>query len=121
MDEDKVTTAIALIFNANSDISLLAATYIGGDLALFDLCELSFIIVAELGAQTLACSPDGRTLGTRDSIGDIQLFEFEYLRLMYRIQAGMYQIKGITLSYDSLDFCDVRGLHCDVWEPSVLR
>ena len=118
--ETKVTPAIGLIFNPKPEISLLAATYIDGDLALFDPCELSLITIVEAGAQTLACSPDGRTLATGDSIGNIQLFEFESLRLMYRIRADEHQIKSIAFSHDGLRFCDARGPQCNIWEPSVL-
>jgi len=120
LDENEVTSAIALVFNPKPDISLLAATYIDGDLALYDPCEFSLIAVIEAGAQALACSPDGRTLVTGDSIGNIQLFEFETLRLMYRIRADEYQIKCLTFSNDGLRFFDVRGPQCNVWEPSVL-
>lgn len=120
VDDAKVTPAIALLFNPKPEISLLAATYIDGDLALYDPCELSLLTVVEAGAQALACSPDGRTLITGDSIGNIQLFEFETLRLMYRIRADEYQIKGLAFSNDGLRFCDVRGPQCNVWEPSVL-
>lgn len=119
-DETKVTPAIGLIFNPKSEISLLAATYLDGDLALFDPCELSLITIVEAGAQTLACSPDGRTLATGDSIGNIQLFEFESLRLMYRIRADEYEIRSIAFSHDGLRFCDARGPQCNIWEPSVL-
>ena len=120
MDEEKVTPVVAIIFSPRPDISLLAATYIDGDLALFDPCELYLIAVVEADAQVLACSPDGRTLATGDSIGNIQLFEFETLRPMYRIRADEYQIKGLAFSDDGLRFCDVRGPQCNVWEPSIL-
>ena len=89
LDEDKVTPAIGPIFNPDQDISLLATTDIGGDLAPFDLCELSLVTVVDLGAQTLALCPDGLTFVTGGSVSNIQLFEFESLRLMYWIKAGL--------------------------------
>ncbi|KAL2047178.1 hypothetical protein N7G274_001197 [Stereocaulon virgatum] len=120
MDDAMVAPAIGLAFNLKSNVSLLPATYIDGDLALFDPCELSFITVVEAGAQVLACSPDGRTLATGDSIGNIQLFDFETLKLMYRIRADEYQIKGLAFSHDGLRFSDVRGPQCNIWVLSIL-
>ena len=115
-----VTPVLDLVFNSNPDISLLVAAYIDGDLALYDPCELTLLIIIQADATVLACSPNGRTLATGSSDGTIQLYEFETLRLLYRIQADDYAIRAITFSSDSLRFVDVRGPQCSVWEPSVL-
>ena len=120
LEEAGVTPVLDLVFNSNPDISLLAATYIDGDLALFEPCELSLLIVVQADATILSCSPNGRTLATGSSDGVIQLYEFETLRLLYRIQADDYAIRAIAFSSDSLRFTDVRGPQASVWEPSVL-
>lgn len=120
LEEAGVTPVLDLVFNSNPEVSLLAATYIDGDLALFEPCELSLLSVVQADATVLSCSPDGRTLATGSSDGVIQLHEFETLRLLYRIQADDYAIRAIAFSSDSLRFIDVRGPQSSVWESSVL-
>ena len=120
IEDTGVMPVLDLVFNSNPDLSLLAATYIDGDLALFEPCELSLLIVIQADATVLSCSPNGRTLATGSSDGTIQLYEFETLRLLYRIQADDYAIRAIAFSCDSLRFVDVRGPQSSIWEPSIL-
>ena len=120
IEDTGVTPVLDLVFNLNPDLSLLAATYIDGDLALFEPCELSLLVVIQADATVLSCSPNGRTLATGSSDGTIELYEFETLRLLYRIQADDYAIRAIAFSCDSLRFVDVRGPQSSIWEPSVL-
>lgn len=120
VEESGVTPVLDLVFNLNPDVSLLAAAYIDGDLALYDPCELTLLVVIQADATVLMCSPNGRTLATGSSDGTIQLYEFETLRLLYRFQADDYAIRAIAFSSDSLRFIDVRGAQSSVWEPSVL-
>lgn len=109
-----------LVFSATPNATLLAAAYSDGDLVLFDTLEGTVREKTSVNAQTLACSPDGRTLATGDSSGSIQLFEFENLRLLYRINSDEYCIKELAFTGDSHRLLDIRGSECRVWDPMVL-
>jgi WD40 repeat protein len=108
------------VFNPAPNTSLLAATYWDGELLLFDPWEDEIKERTLAEGEVLACSPDGRTLATGDSGGNIQLFEFETLKLIYRINSWDYGIRSLAFSHDNLRFIDIRGSQCNVWEPSQL-
>lgn len=114
------TSPASLVFNANEELSLLAAAYEDGDLCLFDYEELKLMKILEANAQVVACSLDGVVLATGNSAGMVQLLEFETLQLLYRINANDYSIRCLAFSADNLRFLDARGTHCNVWEPAVL-
>ena len=112
--------AIGLIFSTAPNTALLAANYSDGDLVLFDLFEGIVRETTVANTQSLACSPDGRTLACGNSSGIVQLFDFETLRLLYRINSGDYLIKALAFSGDSHRLLDIRGSECRVWDPTVL-
>jgi hypothetical protein len=114
------TSVASLVFSSNPNLGLLAAAYEDGDLALFDPWNRKTIKVIEANSQVVACSPDGCTLLTGNSAGMVQLLEFETLTLLYRINAFDYGVRSLSFSSDGLRFLDVRGQHCNVWEPSIL-
>ena len=109
-----------LVFSATPNATLLAAAYSDGDLVLFDISEGTVREKMLVNAQTLACSPDGRTLASGDSSGTIQLFDFESLRVLYRIKSDEYCIKELAFTGDSHRLLDIRGSECRVWDPTVL-
>ena len=109
-----------LVFSATPNAILLAAAYSDGDLVLFDILEGTVREKTLVNAQTLACSPDGRTLASGDSSGTIQLFDFENLRLLYRINSDEYCIRELAFTGDSHHLLDIRGSECRVWDPMVL-
>lgn len=112
--------ALNAIFCSTPGIKLMAATYFDGELILFDPEDDIVIASAMAGGEVLACSPDGKTLATGDSAGNIQLFEFETLKLLYRINCFDDGIKSLALNVDGRRFVDIRGSTCNVWEPSEL-
>ena len=114
------TSVSSLVFSSNESVPLLAAAYEDGDLALFNYWDLELIKVLEANAQVVASSSDGCTLVTGNSAGMIQLFEFETLQLLYRVNSFDYGVRSLAFSKDSLRFLDVRGKQCNVWEPSIL-
>ncbi|KAF4634517.1 hypothetical protein G7Y89_g3587 [Cudoniella acicularis] len=112
---------LSMIFNPNPELNLIAALYLDGDLALYDTLELELLELANgADAKSLAASPDGRTLATGDAGGVIQIYDFETLRLMYRVVASDQSIRSMSFSTDSMRLLDVRGNHANIWEPSVL-
>lgn len=114
-------TVWSVAFNKAPGANLLAAAYSDGDLILFDTSEGTVKAeVMHMNAQSLVSSPNGRTLASGDSGGTIQVFEFETLKLLYRIRSEEYGIKALAFSGDSRRLLDIRGSHCRVWDLMVL-
>ncbi|KAI1266434.1 hypothetical protein F5Y18DRAFT_444921 [Xylariaceae sp. FL1019] len=115
-------TVCAIVFGSSFESDRLAVTYADGDLVLFDLREGSQLAVASrANTMLLASSGDCRTLAGVDSRGNLTLFDFDNLSILYRVQfetAGM--VKSLAFTIDSLRFMELRADHCRVWEPSVL-
>ncbi|OTA85839.1 hypothetical protein M434DRAFT_400064 [Hypoxylon sp. CO27-5] len=110
----------ALVFNPNKSIGLLVASYLDGELALIDPFSDQEIEKTRANCHTLAASPDGRFLGGGAGGGVIDIFEFDTLRLIYRVKSSDFFIKEISFSKDSLHFADIRGTQCNVWDPAIL-
>lgn len=115
------TSIMDFVFNPSPNLQLLAAAYQDGSLALFDPIEgITHQVASRVDAQTLASSPDGRTLASGNAFGTIQLFEFETLKILYRLKSDDVGINKMVFSSDSLRFIDIRGPQCNVWGPSIL-
>ena len=110
----------ALVFNPNPNIGLLVASYLDGELVLIDPFNDQELENFRAHCHTLAASPDGRLLAGGAGGGTIQIFEFDTLRLLYRVTSSNFYVKQLAFSRDSLRFSDIRGSHCNVWEPAVL-
>ena len=106
------TSVASLVFSSDPDLSRLAAAYEDGELALFDPWNVELM--------GMVPDADGQTLATGNSAGMMQLFDFETLQLLYRVNAYDYGVRALAFSSDSLRFLDIRGRQCNVWEPSVL-
>ncbi|KAL8819520.1 MAG: hypothetical protein Q9223_002061 [Gallowayella weberi] len=111
---------VAMVFNPNPDMNLIAASYQDGDLVVFDPWNQRQHAIAEANAHTLATSSDGATLATGDGGGTIQIFDFETLRLLYRSTINDFDIRAITFASNNVRFFDIRRDHCNVWEPSAI-
>ncbi|KAI0834348.1 WD40 repeat-like protein [Hypoxylon sp. FL0890] len=110
----------ALVFNPNKTIGLLVASYLDGELALVDPFNDQEIEKTRANCHTLAASPNGRFLGGGAGGGVIDIFEFDTLRLIYRVKSSDFFIKEISFSRDSLYFADIRGAQCNVWDSAIL-
>lgn len=109
-----------LVFGAAAKANLLASAYGDGELVLFDTSTGMVKERTVAFAHILACSADGSTLASADPSGTIQLFDFETMRLLYRIKSIEPGIQGLAFSGDGLRLLDIRGSHCRVWDPTVL-
>lgn len=106
-----------LLFNPNPNIELLAVSYLDGELAVLDPFTDKELAGLRANCNTLASSPDGRLLAGGGGGGSIQIYEFDTLNLLYRVTSASIHIKQLAFSPDGLRFSDIRGSHCNVWEP----
>ncbi|KAH8810734.1 NACHT and WD domain protein [Xylogone sp. PMI_703] len=112
---------LSMVFNPNPELNLIAALYPDGDLALYDTMELELFKLAHgADAKSLAVSPSGQLLATGDADGVIQIYDFKTLKLWHRIMAADQYIRSMSFSTDGMRLLDVRGTHCNIWEPSML-
>ncbi|KAH9909403.1 hypothetical protein F4778DRAFT_229652 [Xylariomycetidae sp. FL2044] len=120
---DGATTVWDVAFGVSPETNLLAAAYSDGDLLVYDLEKGDVASVLRAAySQKLCCSSDGRTLASGDSMGNIQLFDFQTLKLLYKIQfvADALKIRTLSFTVDSLRLIEIRGSQCRLWEPSIL-
>ncbi|OIW34505.1 hypothetical protein CONLIGDRAFT_7590 [Coniochaeta ligniaria NRRL 30616] len=111
---------VALAFNPNPNIGLIAVAYLDGDLALLDPFADLQLECFRANCQTLAASPDGRFLAAGGAGGIIDVYGFDTFRLLYRVKSYNSYIKQLSFAKDSLHIADIRGAQCSVWEPAAL-
>ncbi|KAK4154986.1 hypothetical protein C8A00DRAFT_13901 [Chaetomidium leptoderma] len=117
------STVLAAVFSHAADANLFAATFDDGDLVVFDLDAGKPIAVNTEGAYNmeLASSHDGRTLASVDKLGNLTLFNFRTLRLLYRVRLETdIMPHGLAFTSDDLRIIEIGKGQCRVWEPGVL-
>ncbi|KAI9375175.1 hypothetical protein BJX61DRAFT_192037 [Aspergillus egyptiacus] len=118
--ETSTHVVVALTFNPNPDISLLAAAYLDGDLALIDPFANKQLECFRANCQTLSSSPDGHLLAAGGANGIITIYEFDTFKVLYRVKSSTSYIKQLAFTRDSMLLADIRGTQCTVWEPEAL-
>ncbi|KAF5560596.1 nacht wd [Fusarium phyllophilum] len=118
--ETSTHVIVALAFNPNPDIGLLAVAYLDGDLALLDPYTDRQLECFRANCQTLAPSPNGRFLAAGCANGLIHVYEFDTFKLLYRVKSSNSYIKQLAFSKDSMLLADIRGSQCTVWKPEAL-
>ncbi|RYC61478.1 hypothetical protein CHU98_g4743 [Xylaria longipes] len=117
------STVSAVAFGSTLEKNLLAAAYSDGDVVIFDTDSgerQGFL--ESINAQTIACSPDGRTLATADSLGNVNLFDLRTFKLIYRLRLNMdaIRVKKIGFTSDGLRLLNISSKQFSVWDPTVL-
>ena len=118
--ETSTHVVTALVFDPNPDIELSAASHLDGELALLDPFSDQQLGRFRANCHMPTSSPDGRLLAGGAEAGAIHIYEFNTLRLLYRMKSSNLYIRQLAFSRDSLHLSDVRGSHCNVWEPPIL-
>jgi WD40 repeat protein len=117
---DTSNNITSTVFNPVQVLNLVAVAYWHGDVAIFDTLSRTVQSHAQIDTQTLAVSPDGRTLAGGDYSGCIKLFDFKTLQPLYRITLSADGIVALAFRGDGLRLIDLRGTQANVWEPSAL-
>lgn len=120
---DGSTTVGAVAFSKAAGTSLVAVTYTDGDLIVYDTYNGAVVKISRAqNAMTLCSSPDGRTIGGGDTMGNVTLYDFETLRTLYRISFdnNFIMSKILAFTQDGQRLIDVRAPQCRVWQPTVL-
>lgn len=110
----------AMVFNPNRSIELLAVSYLDGELAILDPFQDEELQKHRASCHTLAASPDGQFLAGGGGSGVINIFEFDSLNLVYRVNSSTFFIKQLSFSMDGSQLLDIRGKQLNVWGPSIL-
>ena len=119
---DKFQLAVVdLVFNPILELNLAAAAYQDGSILTFDpWTQEKCGETGPLGASTLGVSPDGTILAAADSAGTLLLFDFETLRLLYKVTSLEQNVRRVIFNNSGLRYYDIRGERCNVWEPALL-
>ena len=113
-------SCFALIFNQKAEVQLVAAAYDDGELMVFDPWTQGKCAGVSADVAVMEGSKDGTVLVSGDCNGKITLYEFETLKIIYKINSSEMCIRDFAFSNDGLRFFDVRADQCNVWEPAVL-
>lgn len=123
MDEH-VRQVSQLVFNPNPDVNLLLVAYDESDLAIFDSWSGMLVQFRESDTRailtSLACSADGRTFGTVDVLGNLQMWDFESLTLLYHVLTPSYSFRMLSFTSDGFNLVDVVSKEMRIWSPSAL-
>jgi WD40 repeat protein len=129
-DTDVINNGINdMIFNPNTEIAALVVSYNDGRLCVFSYITMELQSTwTSIFAETMACSPDGRSLVIGSSRGTVEVYEFDRdrdgrtsLTLIYTTSHVFGDsVRGVAFSFNGLRFVDVRGQQCRVWAPAVL-
>ena len=120
-DEDKIPTH--MIFNPNSNINLLLVIYQNHQFSLYDTWTCALIkshCPDVTGVMSASCSPDGRTFATADTRGNLQIWDFESLSLLYNLASPYSPRRLIEFTSDGSSLVDMTPSGMRIWSPAAL-
>ena len=110
----------ALRFNPKPELNLLAASFDDGDLVVFNPYTQETQVRVTENVARMHGSNDGTTLVTGNGSGRVKLLDFETLRCLYSIDSYEMAVRDFAFSSNSQSMFEVRGNHCNIWQPPVL-
>lgn len=120
-DDDKIPTH--MIFNPNYNVNLLLVIYQNHQFSLYDTWTGMLVkseTPGESGVMSASCSPDGRTFATADSRGNLQIWDFESLSLLYSLASPYSPRRLIEFTSDGFSLVDMTHSGMRIWSPSAL-
>ncbi|KAI0839441.1 NACHT and WD domain protein [Hypoxylon sp. FL0890] len=121
-DENKL--ASILLFNPNPNINLLLVIYTNHNLSLYDTWSGSLVnsykTSTDMGILSASCSPDGRTLSTIDTHGNLQIWDFESLSLLYHVLSPAASFRILSFTSDGSSLVDATDSNMRIWSPATL-
>ena len=121
--DEESKLASVLLFNPNPDINLLLVIYTNHDLSLYDSWSGSRMETRKavgVGVLSASCSPDGRTLATVDMHGNIQIWDFESLTLLYHVSSPSASFRLLSFTSDGSSLVDIAASGMRIWSPASL-
>lgn len=110
-----------LLFNPNKNIQLLLVVYDDYGLSTFDTWTTEVVqshsAPVEAAFLSAACSPDGHTLATADSQGNITLWSFEQLKIVGNIRTSSSVYKILSFTVDGSGILDITDSSIKCWTP----
>ncbi|KAI1455463.1 NACHT and WD domain protein [Annulohypoxylon moriforme] len=123
VDEDNKLASI-LLFNPNPNINLLLVIYTNHDLSVYDTWSgglvNSYKATTDMGILSASCSPDGRTLATIDTHGNLQIWDFESLSLLYHVLSPAASFRILCFASDGSSVVDAMDSNMRIWSPATL-
>jgi WD40 repeat protein len=123
-DENPRQMVVDLVFNPNPEVNLLLIAYDDSRLSLYD--SWSGVLLQSQKPEThalltsLSCSADGRTFGTIDVLGNLQIWDFESLTPIYHLVTPNQSFRILSFTSDGFNLVDVVDHEMKIWAPSAL-
>ncbi|KAH6684471.1 NACHT and WD domain protein [Halenospora varia] len=115
---------VDLVFNPNPELTLLLIAYDDSHLALYESWSGALVRSHESETRailtSLTCSSDGRTFGTVDVLGNLQIWDFESLTLLYHILTPNHSFRILGFTSDGANLVDIVDHEMKIWSPSAL-
>ncbi|TGJ87337.1 hypothetical protein E0Z10_g1497 [Xylaria hypoxylon] len=122
--DDNSRNVTHLVFNPNPDVNLLLVAYDDSHLSLYEPWSGTFIHDQNPNTnaifQSLSCSPDGRTFGTVDAQGNLRIWDFESLTILYHVLTPTSAFRMLHFTSDGFNLIDMVNQEMRIWAPSTL-
>jgi WD40 repeat protein len=116
--------AAKIMFNPNPNLNLLLVIYTNHDLCLFETCSGGVLISrkppCDSGVLSASCCPNGRTFVTTDTRGNLQIWDFGSLTLLYTLESPFAPFRILDFTSDGLSIVDVTDSGMRIWSPAAL-
>lgn len=115
-----------VFFNPNPDVNLLLVIYNESHMSLFDSWSGDLVTKYEpekpMITLSAACSPSGQTFATVDVQGNLRIWDFKSLAVLYHIVTPNPTFRMLGFTSDNFNLLDMTNHEIKVWSPpSALR